>query len=196
MRRRPIRPRRPFGPRPGAAPRPRQVGPRARKQLQQAHHLMETGRYPEAAAAFWRLAEAARDRGMLVRAGDLALQAARAHLDADDPDAALLRGRQGLNMLVRGGQPGRAMRLVPRMIQALRERDYQAQADALQAEADQRLAGISPRQAPPHARRGELPTHCATCGGPLRPDEVDWLDASTAECPYCGSPVKASSPTP
>lgn len=35
-----------------------------------------------------------------------------------------------------------------------------------------------------------LPTHCPQCGAALRPDEVDWLDETTAECGYCGSPVR------
>jgi hypothetical protein len=190
-RRFPRRPERPLR----QVPRPGDVGPRARQLLRQAHQLMEAGHYPEAAAAFGRLAEAARDRGMLARAGDLTLQAARAHLRAGDPEAALQRGRQGLGMLVRGGHPGRAMRLLPRLVQALREGGHHAQADALQAEAEQSLAGIRPepeRFGSPPARQGELPARCASCGGPLRPDEVEWHNAVTAECPYCGSTVKAS----
>jgi hypothetical protein len=35
-----------------------------------------------------------------------------------------------------------------------------------------------------------LPTHCPSCGAALRPDEIEWLDESTAECAYCGSPVR------
>jgi hypothetical protein len=35
-----------------------------------------------------------------------------------------------------------------------------------------------------------LPTHCPSCGAALRPDEVDLPDDITAECAYCGSPVR------
>jgi hypothetical protein len=35
-----------------------------------------------------------------------------------------------------------------------------------------------------------LPTHCEGCGAPLRPAEVQKLDAHTVECAYCGSPIK------
>jgi hypothetical protein len=100
-------------------------------------------------------------------------------------------------MLLRGGQPGRAMRRLPRLVQALRAGGHHAQADALQAAADQRLSGLRPeprRFARSPARRGEIPAGCASCGGPLHPDEVEWHAANTAECPYCGSPVKASPP--
>jgi endogenous inhibitor of DNA gyrase (YacG/DUF329 family) len=40
------------------------------------------------------------------------------------------------------------------------------------------------------ARKPILPTHCPACGGTVRPDEVEWLDEITAECAYCGSPVR------
>jgi Zn finger protein HypA/HybF involved in hydrogenase expression len=36
-----------------------------------------------------------------------------------------------------------------------------------------------------------LPTNCPGCGGPIRSDEVEWADEVTAECPYCGSAVRA-----
>jgi hypothetical protein len=36
-----------------------------------------------------------------------------------------------------------------------------------------------------------LPTTCPTCGGHLRYEEVEWADNLTAECPYCGSAVRA-----
>jgi hypothetical protein len=38
-----------------------------------------------------------------------------------------------------------------------------------------------------------LPTNCPGCGGPIRSDEVEWADELTAECPYCGSAVRAQS---
>ncbi|HXQ35620.1 MAG TPA: hypothetical protein VN843_16505, partial [Anaerolineales bacterium] len=39
-------------------------------------------------------------------------------------------------------------------------------------------------------KRPILPTHCPSCGAGLRPDEVEWLDDVTAECAYCGNPVR------
>jgi hypothetical protein len=38
-----------------------------------------------------------------------------------------------------------------------------------------------------------LPTHCPSCGAAVKPDEVEWLDDITAECGYCGSPVREES---
>ena len=40
------------------------------------------------------------------------------------------------------------------------------------------------------AKKAVLPAHCPSCGAAVRPDEVEWLDDITAECDYCGSPVR------
>ena len=37
-----------------------------------------------------------------------------------------------------------------------------------------------------------LPTKCPSCGAAIRPNEVKWLDDITAECRYCGMPIKAT----
>jgi ribosomal protein L32 len=37
-----------------------------------------------------------------------------------------------------------------------------------------------------------LPTKCPSCGAVIRPHEVKWLDNVTAECRYCGTPIKAT----
>jgi hypothetical protein len=50
------------------------------------------------------------------------------------------------------------------------------------------LLDVEAQAAP--AKRPTLPMHCPACGAPLRPDEVDWLDNVTAECGFCGSPVR------
>jgi hypothetical protein len=42
----------------------------------------------------------------------------------------------------------------------------------------------------PLAKKPILPTHCPACSAPVRPDEVTWLDDITAECAFCGSPVR------
>lgn len=175
------------------------VPPRLRRALVRANRLMADGRFDEAAGIFGRLSEEAKRRGMLGRAADLALQASRAHLAADGVDAALERAKEGLRLLVQGGRTGRVPLLLSKMTAALRERGYDAQADHLEQEAARALgeAGLSLEdargQAPRMpARRGTLPAKCSGCGAPLVPDEVEWHDPQTAECPYCGTLAKAA----
>ena len=64
-----------FRPRPARQSPP---PPGVRRELARVNRLMDGGQFAEAASVFEQLFDMARRRGMLVRAGDLALQAARA----------------------------------------------------------------------------------------------------------------------
>jgi tetratricopeptide (TPR) repeat protein len=198
LRRRPLGQRRPL-PGPGAPPPRRPLPSKARQALIRANRLMADGQWTEAASVFERLAGAARNRGTLIRAAHLILQASRARLAAGDIDAALEHAREGLRLFVRGGRAERVPAILSRMTAALRDKGYGAQADALEREVAQALEemGLSPdepRRPVPQAveTRGTLPAHCNGCGAPLIPDEVEWHDAYTAECPYCGTVIKAT----
>jgi hypothetical protein len=52
---------------------------------------------------------------------------------------------------------------------------------------------LGPRAIPGERAKPLLPTTCPGCGGPIRADEVEWVDEVTAECPYCGSAVRGES---
>jgi len=180
-------------------PQPRPPLPRrAHRALTRANRLMESGQHAEAADIFERLSQGTERRGALVRAADLALQASRAHFAADDVEAALEWARQTLRLFVRSGRVGRVSRLLSKMAAALRERGYDSQANQLERDVEQALKemGLSldeAREQAPQAteKRGSLPSQCHGCGAALLPDEVEWHDAHTAECPYCGTVVKA-----
>jgi tetratricopeptide (TPR) repeat protein len=160
---------------------------------------MAEGQYVEAAAAFARLAEKAQEHRMPARAADLTLQAARAFFAAGDIDAALEHAKQALRLLARGGRAGRIPVVLSKMTAALRGRGYDTQADELEQEAERVLGevGLSLDEAQQQAPRapekpGTLPAKCDGCGAPVIPDEVEWHDAQTAECLYCGTVLKAT----
>jgi hypothetical protein len=181
----------------GAVHRPPPVSA-IRDALARANRLMAGGRYAEAAAIFQRLSREARQRGLIARAGDLALQAAGAWLRSGDVEAALEWARRGIRLLIRGGRPDRAERVLSRTAAALREEGYGAQAGQLEQELRQGLEKVvmhdqAVQQADPAPeRRGSLPATCSGCASPLIPDEVEWHSADTAECLYCGSITKAT----
>jgi hypothetical protein len=195
LRRPPLFRRRP----PGRPPLP----PGVRRALAKANHLMAVGQFAEAADIFGQLSEQAEQRGMLVRAGDLALLASRAHFAAEGVESALEWARQALRLFVRGGRVGSVPRLLSRITAALQERGYDAEADQLEREAERMLGqvGLSldqvRQQVPQVAEsRGTLPARCSGCGASLVPDEVEWHDPYTAECLYCGTVVKATLVSP
>ena len=164
--------------------------PRPRQLLNQAHSLEASGKYNEAAQLFARLSDETAKRGMNDRAGNLSLQAARCYANDGDGQTALARARNGLRLLTQAGREHRASVALTQAIDGLRARDFGAEADALQKEfANLLQEAETPAEAEPAPRR--LPPKCVNCGGPIRADDVDWIDDATAECPYCGSPVRA-----
>ncbi len=184
FRRRP--PRRPFmgGGRPEIPP-----------MLQRANQLLESGQYAEAASAFEQLAE-----GALARRGPRApvffLQAGRARTLNSEPAAGLGHFKRGLQLFAEHGAFHRVHKAGSRVIAELRARGFTAEAQQMEEFVKGLLpAGTSPTAAhtPDENRHAVLPTHCPSCGAGLKPDEVEWLDEVTAECDYCGSPVRATS---
>jgi hypothetical protein len=86
------------------------------------------------------------------------------------------------------------MRRLSRRIQdELIARGMPAEAGEIAALLESNLAGDDPSADPQPTRDAVLPTHCPNCGGTLHPDEIEWLDGITAECAYCGSPVRGNS---
>lgn len=172
----------------------RVVGPRVRHALR----LLADGRCAEAGELFGQLADRARDNGNHLRSAHLAEQAERAFLEAGAGDKAAFRAREAVQQFIAARRPARAVRALRYAITALRSSGFQAQAAALEQDAEARLAevGLSLANVPaesvpqPH---GQLPPACPHCGGPLRTDEADWIDSTSAECPYCGSAVQTRS---
>jgi hypothetical protein len=191
----PFRPRRPFR-RPG----PRRFGPALfgpgaalLQTLIEANQLLTSGQPAEAARLYHDLAGTAEANGNLRRAANLRLEAARGSLAAGDAPAALAHARAALQLFARAGQFGRADTIYHRLLAEMRTRGLNAEAEALERDV-QALFGHETTPAAGEAAapaRGRLPARCPQCGGPLRSDEVDWIDAHSAECVYCGSVVRA-----
>jgi len=180
--RRPIR--RPFRPRRAFPARRPPIAQPALARLRRAHQLMERGDFLAAAAIFAELADGAERRG-IPRGAQLHFQAARAYLKAGDEEHTRERITRGIDLLERTGQMERLAVLGPRIVAELREHGLTEDAEAL----EKRLADL-PVVEPMTGAAGKtasLPTKCGSCGGTIRPDEVEFLDAHSAVCSYCGS---------
>ncbi len=195
LRRRPLMRPRPLRP-PLARPGPLQA-------LAQANDLLEAGEPAAAAPIFERLSEGARAHGFPARSANLALQAARAHLEAGQVSAACHWALAGLTRLAHSGQCGRVPRVLGRICAALEEAGHPAEAAELRGQVAQALSdmGLSLEQLAPAgapmaagaaATIPTLPARCSGCGAPLIPDEIEWRDAHSALCPYCGTVAKAA----
>jgi hypothetical protein len=156
--------------------------------LQQANQLMVNGDYTGAAVAFKNLAQRAEDR-FPQRAPILYMEAGRAALLGGDVKTGVASLRLGLTMLVSQGRLHRMRMLGQRAIEELKARGLNAEAQ----EIANFLGASLPNQLPAESaavKHPILPTHCPSCGGTVNPDEIEWIDDVTAECDYCGSPLR------
>lgn len=158
--------------------------------LREANHAFDKGEYGRAAELFEKIASGADARGG-PRAPLFHLQAGRARVLAGQVSLGLPSIKRALTLLAQRQQYHRLLNARTRVLHELKEKGISREA----ADLDAWLRSILPpdseliTQHPPSKKR-ILPTHCPQCGAAVRPDEVEWLDEITAECGYCGSPVR------
>jgi hypothetical protein len=162
--------------------------------LQRANQLMEGGNYPAAANAYEQLARGAAERGG-PRAPHFFLHAGRARILAGQVPAGMALLEQGLVMFATQNRLPELHRAGPRVVNELKGRGLTAEAAQIETLLTRSFPGGIPAAvsgpAPAAGKTPVLPTTCPGCGGPLRSDEVEWVDAATAECPFCGGAVRA-----
>jgi len=158
--------------------------------LQEANLAFDKGEFGRAAQLFERIAETADARGG-PRAPLFHLQAGRARILAGQTSLGLPSLKRGLETLAQRKQFPRLRNTGMHTVTELNERGLKNEA----AEIENWLKAVLPSMLPMDAKempakKPILPTHCPQCGAGIRPDEVEWLDEVTAECGYCGSPVR------
>ena len=165
-------------------------GRRAPQELILANQMLESGNYQGAAEQFEAIARAAESRGGR-RAPQFYLQAGHAHILARNSGTGLAYMKHGLSLLAKRAEWRRFYNVGNRIVEELKQRGLGTEANQVSEFLKANLPGnISlPSSALP-IKKSVLPTHCPSCGGALRPDEIEWLDEITAECAYCGSLVR------
>ena len=158
--------------------------------LQRANQLMSTGNYMEAASAFEQLARAAEARGG-PRAPFFYIQAGRAQIMGGQIPGGLEYLQRGLGLFAVRGQAGKVFNVGNRIVGELNQRGLSKEAQQVSTYIKSIIPNFNGSMSEAaQSKRPPLPTHCPGCGAPVRPDEVEWLDDTTAECAFCGSPVR------
>jgi hypothetical protein len=155
-------------------------------QLVQANDLLASGQFTAAAPILAELARAAEAAGMPQRAAYLHAQAAHSLIQMGNATEALAHTRAALNLFAGVGLADKANATRVRIAQELQARGFHAEAGQLEQEMP--AAAAAEAAEPP---RGRLPAKCSSCGAAVRSDEVEWIDAHSAECAYCGSTIQA-----
>lgn len=177
--------------RPFVRPLRRALRPDVHPLLNRANELMAAGNYPAAAEAYEQLARGAQTRG-LPRDAQLFLQAGRCRILAGQVPAGMADLKQGLALLAQRGRWQHFHNAGQQAIVDLNQRGLAAEAAEIEALLRALLpASFAAGSAAGPAPKRLLPTTCPSCGGPLRSDDVEWLDEATAECPFCGGAVRA-----
>jgi hypothetical protein len=167
------------------------ANPQIHPVLQRANQLMTAGDYPGAAADFEELARRAEERNG-THAPFFFLQAGRARLLMGEHVRGVAHFKHGLTLLAKMRRYNQLYHVGTRIIQELNARTLEKEAREISSLIHSHtpaIAEMATQQLP--KAKPLLPTHCPTCGGPVRSDEADWIDEGTAECPFCGSPVRA-----
>ncbi len=159
--------------------------------LQRANELMATGDYAGAANSFEQLARAA-DGRQGKRAPLLYIQAGRARIFAGQNAMGVDLLERGLGLFAVRGRPRKLARAAYRIINELNQRGLTKEAQQITKYVTELEPGLDLNNIPAEEteKHPVLPTHCPGCGAPIHPDDVDWIDNITAECEYCGSPVR------
>lgn len=162
------------------------------RRLKVAHQLLEEGRWAQAAEHFEQLAAAAESRAM-PQTPNLFLQAGRARIENGEQVEGLKHLHHAVDLLGEFDQTQRLQRIRSRVVAELKSHNLEREAMTLDSKIHQILD-----QKQRSMMTGEviepdkqLPTKCPSCGGALRPDEIEWFDNHSAACAYCGSVVRA-----
>jgi hypothetical protein len=159
--------------------------------LRRANELMAAGNYAAAAEAYEQLARGAQARGIL-RDAQLFLQAGRCRVMAGQMPVGMADLKQGLNIIARRGNLQHLQNAGQRAVADLTQRGLTVEAAEIEAllKGSLPVSSAAGSNADP-AKPRLLPTSCPGCGGPIRSNEVEWVDEATAECPFCGGAIRA-----
>jgi hypothetical protein len=171
------------------------VPPAVMIALAQAHALFAASRFAEATAAFEKIAAAAQTNGN-PRAARFYALAARASWRAGNLPHGMELIKTSLGLLSAMG----ALEVF-NVVASNAIRDLTTLGHAKEAEDVRKLAAQTPgwEELPigggpaevAEAQKAVLPASCPKCGATVRPDEIEWIDERTAECAYCGTPLRA-----
>jgi hypothetical protein len=165
------------------------LGPLQLRMLNQANQLVGRKKPAQAAPLFAKLGADQEAANRPRRAGNLHAQAAHCYADCQDGPQALNQARLALNLFLENQIIERSPVFYANITRKMFAKGMKNAAETLQKEYAGRVGQVPSAQTPP-GKRPMLPTNCHSCGAPIHSEHVNWVDASTAECEFCGSLIR------
>ena len=157
------------------------------EEVARANQLLQSGQPAQAAELLTRLAGQKQAQGRPRQAANLHAQAAHAWVEAGVEPRALNQARLAIEAFTHLGMLRRAGEFKARFAHHLRQKQLSGAADGFEQEVN--LPDAPPTDPSASERRGQLPPECPQCGAPTRSDTVEWIDAHSAECDFCGATI-------
>jgi uncharacterized Zn-finger protein len=160
--------------------------------LGEASQAFEAGDYAHAAERYTRLAERAVIRGKS-RAGNWLIKAGQANVLAGNNTIGMQQVFRGLDNLKLQGRQRDLGKLAWRTLELFKEKglveEAQQVSDWIQGKAPEIKENTftSFQSGEKSTSRQRLPSKCPSCGAPVHPNTVDWVDNGQAACAYCSS---------
>jgi hypothetical protein len=118
-------------------------------------------------------------------AGDLHARAAHCLVEGDAEPTGLVEAQAALRVFNNTGNLPRFQRFLDHILRKMQAHHMTIAVGALHAEF-----GVSQIAQPAASGPLRLPAACSQCGAPVRGDEVEWIDSSSAECTFCGAIIQ------
>ena len=165
----------------------KQISP-AELALIKARRYLRNGRFAQAGMILSGLAREAEHLERRKVAAEFHSRAAHCFVDGGAEQTGLSEAQAALRVFTNLGMEERRERFLNNISRKFKIHSMPAAVGSLRIEfgrAESRQAEMP--EPLPNLR---LPVMCPQCGGPMRSDEVEWIDQHSAECNYCGGVVQ------
>ena len=156
-------------------------------RINQAHSLFESGQFLQSAQLFEELGAIAEARNG-PRAPRFYMQAGRGYLHVQQPVQGMALLEKGRQQFIQTGRADVAARICFRLKDEIKSLGWVEQAETISNWA----GSFSNTQTAVSQNHPPLPLKCPSCGAPIHPNEINWLDSATSECDFCGNPLRGN----
>lgn len=154
-----------------------------------ANQWFQLGQFENAALEYSQLAHRMERNGKPRQAANLHAQAALAWAKAGIEPRATTQANIAFSQFTLLGMKRRIFEFKTQFDQALHPQSTQKNsADSVDSRETAQSGTFFP---PANDQPRKLPTVCGQCGAPVRSDEVEWIDDTSAECDFCGAVLQA-----